>query len=172
MQGTLKSLGIFALTIGLFSAVYYRAETTPWQLRVTAALTNSASAALNLLGHPTVVSERPQIGARLPSYVLHDDRIAVDIAIDCNGTWAFAIFVASVLAVRSSWRAKLWGVGLGVPALWLINTVRIVSLYFVAIYVPTIFEEMHLYVWQFLIIAAALFLLKLWADRFLPPANA
>jgi exosortase/archaeosortase family protein len=171
-HGTLRTLAIFAVTMGVFSAAYYREEATPWHLRLTAALAYSSSAILSALGQGTSVTERPQVGARLSSYVVHDDRVAVDIAIDCNGAWAFAIFLASILAVPSSWRAKAWGVGLGVPALWAINTVRVVSLFYVAVYVPTVFEALHLYVWQFLIIAAALLLLMLWAEYFLRPADA
>lgn len=171
-RSTFGALAVFVLTIGLFSVAYYRDGATPWLLRLTAALAYSSSGVLNTLGLSTVVGLQPQMGARLPSYVVYDDRAAVDIAIDCNGTWAFAIFLAAVLAVPSTWRAKAWGIGLGIPALWVVNTVRVVSLYFVAIYVPSIFEELHLYVWQFLIIAAALALLMLWAERFVRPADA
>jgi exosortase/archaeosortase family protein len=171
-QGTLRTLAIFVVAMSLFSVAYYREEATPWHLRLTGALAHSSSAILSLLGRATMVTARPAAGSRLPSYVVHDGTVAVDIAIDCNGFWAFAIFLASVLAVPSSWRAKMWGVGLGLPTLWAINTVRVVSLFFVAIYWPAIFEALHLYVWQFLIIAAALLLLMLWAEYFLRPADA
>jgi len=171
-RGTLRAFVIFALTMGVFSYAYYRPQATPWLLDLTAALAYSSSATLNTLGLSTRVTAQPQIGSRLPSYTVHDDRVAVDIAIDCNGCWAFVIFVAAVLAFPSTWRAKLWGIGLGVPALWVVNTVRVVSLYYVATYVPSIFEELHLYVWQFLIIAAALALLVLWAEYLVPPADA
>jgi exosortase/archaeosortase family protein len=171
MRGTLRALAIFLGTMALFAVLYYREAATPWHLRVTAALARSSSAALNVLGLTTTVSERPRMGARLPSYVVHDERVAVDIAIDCNGTWAFAIFLAAVLAVPSPWRAKTWAVGLGVPTLWVINTIRVVTLYYVALYVPAMFEPLHLYVWQFLIIAAALVLLMAWAELFLRPAD-
>jgi hypothetical protein len=35
-----------------------------------------------------------------------------------------------------------------------------------------VFEEVHLYVWQFLIIAAAFVLLMAWAEYFVRPADA
>lgn len=171
-RDTLGIVAIFLATMGLFSAAYYREEAPPWLLRMTAALAYSSSRALNIGGLSTQVTERPQEGARLPSYVVHGSGAAVDIAIDCNGAWAFAIFIAAVLALPSSWRAKGWGIGLGVPILWIINTLRVVSLYLVAIHIPNAFEMLHLYVWQFLIIGVALLLLMLWAEYFVRPADA
>ncbi len=172
MRSVFRELTIFLAVIGLFGALYYRDAATPWNLRLTETLARSSSLVLNALGIATVVEQQPQVGARLPSYAVHDGRVAVDIAIDCNGSWAFVIFLAAVLAVRSPWRAKAWGILLGVPALWAINVLRVVSLYYVAVHVPAIFEELHLYVWQFLIIAAALFLFVLWTEYLVKPANA
>lgn len=172
MRSALRELTIFVAAIAVFTALYYRDGATPWHLALTEGLARSASVTLNAFGLATVVEEQPQRGARLPSYAVHDGRVAVDVAIDCNGSWAFAIFVAAVLAVRNSWRAKVWGIGLGVPALWAINVLRVLSLYAVAMYVPSVFEELHLYVWQFLIIGAALLLFVTWSQYFVRPAGA
>ncbi len=171
-RGNLAAVAIFVVSMGLFSYAYYRDEAPPWLLKMTSGVAYTSSAVLNTIGVPTEVTPQPQRQARLPSYTIHGQRAAVDIAIDCNGFWAFAIFIASVLAVPSTWKAKLWGIGLGVPTLWVINTVRVVSLYFIAIYIPSIFEEVHLYVWQFLIIAAAFVLLMAWSEYFAKPADA
>ena len=172
MRSALRELVLFIAVIAAFTTLYYRQAATPWHLRLTEDLARSASVTLNAFGLATVVEEQPQQGARLPSYAVHDGRVAVDVAIDCNGSWAFAIFVAAVVAVRSPWRAKLWGLALGVPALWAINVLRVVSLYGVATYAPSAFEAVHLYVWQFLIIGAALLLFVAWSQYFVPPADA
>jgi exosortase/archaeosortase family protein len=172
-RDTARALLVFLLVLGLFSWAYYRDAAPPWLLWMTDVLARSSSSVLDAVGVATAVVERPQEGSRLPSYLVVGERARVDIAIDCNGAWAFAIFVAAVLAMPGcGWRARAWGIGLGVPALWIVNTIRVVSLYFVAVYIPSVFEELHLYVWQFLIIAAALGLLLLWAEYFVRPADA
>ena len=171
-RGNLIAAAIFLATMGLFSFAYYREAAPSWLLKMTSAVAYSSSTVLHAMGRSTDVVAQPQVGSRLPSYTVYGGGATLDIAIDCNGFWAFAIFIASVLAVPSTARAKLWGIALGVPALWVINTIRIVSLYFVAIYVPSVFEEVHLYVWQFLIIASAFVLLMVWAEYFTQPADA
>jgi exosortase/archaeosortase family protein len=141
-------------------------------LALTEGLAYSARAALQALGATTAVQFDPQPGPHLEGYALVGERMSLRIANDCNGGWAFAIFLAAALAVPSSWRAKAWAVGLGLPALWGVNVVRVVTLYYLAIYFPNLFEALHLYVWQFLIIGAGLLLLVMWAEVFVAAEHA
>ena len=84
---------------------------------------------------------------------------------DCNGVCAHLIFLASVLAYPASWKAKLVGLAVGQPLLFLLNVFRLMSLFVIGLYIPAIFRAMHVYVWQFLIVGLALLLFFIWADR-------
>ena len=85
---------------------------------------------------------------------------------DCNGAWAHLIFLAAVLAYPASWKEKLLGLAVGQPLLFLLNVFRVVSLFAIGVYVPSVFRATHVYVWQFLIIGLALLLFVIWVDKF------
>ena len=58
------------------------------------------------------------------------------------------IFLAALISYPASWRSKLIGLILGIPALYLLNVVRIIFLAVVGAHYSTLFDFMHLYFWQ------------------------
>jgi exosortase H (IPTLxxWG-CTERM-specific) len=98
--------------------------------------------------------------------VSRDGLVALDVATECNGAWAHLIFLACVLSYPASWRDKLKGLTAGESLLFLLNVIRVASLFIIAVHAPTIFRATHVYVWQFLIIGLGLALFLLWVDRF------
>lgn len=83
---------------------------------------------------------------------------------DCNGAWAHLIFLAGVLAYPASFGARLLGVTVGTVALFLLNLLRVVSLFLIGVHAPALFRATHVYVWQFLIIGLAFLLFVVWVD--------
>ena len=84
----------------------------------------------------------------------------------CNGLEVTAIFLATVLAFPTHWRNKLIGVALGFPAIFLINVARIAVLYILGFQIPNIFETVHRYYAQALVIILTLSVWLLWATVF------
>lgn len=84
----------------------------------------------------------------------------------CNGLEVTAIFLATVLAFPTTWRNKLIGVALGFPAIFLINVARIAVLYILGFQIPNIFETVHRYYAQALVIILTLAVWLLWATVF------
>lgn len=84
----------------------------------------------------------------------------------CDGVQPTLIYLAAVLAFPSRWRAKAWGVLIGVPAIFLVNFVRIVTVMLCGAYRPEWFERVHLYGWQALVIAFTLAVWLFWIERF------
>lgn len=84
----------------------------------------------------------------------------------CTGVFTMAIFLSAVLAYPCRIRAKLIGIALGLPTIFLVNLVRVISLYYVSLYRPELFEKAHLLIWQSLIIFAAILVYILWLERF------
>ena len=84
----------------------------------------------------------------------------------CNGLEVTAIFLATVLAFPTTWRNKLIGVALGFPAIFLINVARIAILYILGFQIPDIFETVHRYYAQALVIILTLAVWLLWATVF------
>lgn len=97
------------------------------------------------------------------------DGFWVVIAEPCNGVLPTTLYLAAVLAFPSTWRARAYGVLIGVPGIFLVNLVRVVSLMLVGSRWTAIFEDVHVYVWQTLVVALTVALWIFWVERFVRP---
>lgn len=95
---------------------------------------------------------------------------AISIEAGCNGVEATLILVAAMLAFPSPWKKKLIGLLWGIPAVQVLNVVRIVSLFFLGDYNKQWFEWAHLYLWQALIMLDVLVVWLLWLRSLQSPA--
>ena len=82
--------------------------------------------------------------------------IALDVRFGCNGLEAVMIYAVAVIAFPAPWKKKLIGILGGFVALQVINILRIASLAYSAIHFKSLFEYMHIYVAQGLMIAVSL----------------
>jgi exosortase H (IPTLxxWG-CTERM-specific) len=143
----------FGLTFGVVMALYYVAALLPWidghlfpaYLEANAKLSN---AILHWFGQASVVS-----GATIRS-----PQFSITIKRGCDALEPSWLFCAAVLAFPAPWQRRLPGIALGVAAILGLNLVRIVSLYFLGIHLPSFFETMHLEVWPVIFILVALLL--------------
>jgi exosortase/archaeosortase family protein len=103
--------------------------------------------------------------ARADGTFLSGPTAMLDIKDGCNGVIAMILYVAAVLAHGAAPAAKIAGLAIGIPAIWAINLLRIVTLYAVAVVAPGRLEFFHIYFWQTLIIIFVAILWYLWADR-------
>lgn len=90
----------------------------------------------------------------------------------CNGILPTYIFVAAILAFPSSWREKGIGLMIEIPAIFAINVVRVVTLMCLGASYPDLFEQVHIYVWQTLVVALSMAVWLFWAERFVRPHTA
>lgn len=119
----------------------------------TAFVARISGAVLSVLGEDITVA-----GCKLSS-----PRFAVTIYNGCNGLITSLIFASAVLAFPASWRAKAAGVVGGLLAIQVINQVRIVSLFYIGVFLPEYFDESHILIWQSLVILAGVGLWIAWA---------
>lgn len=89
----------------------------------------------------------------------------------CNGVLPIYIFLAAVLAFPSSWSEKLRGALIGIPAILVINLVRVVSLMILGAHNPDIVERVHIDVWQTAVVVLALGIWIFWAERLVQPRS-
>jgi exosortase H (IPTLxxWG-CTERM-specific) len=82
--------------------------------------------------------------------------IALDVRFGCNGLEAVMIYAVAVMAFPAPWKNKLMGIVGGFVAIQVINILRIASLAFSAIHFKSLFEYIHIYVAQGLMIAVSL----------------
>ena len=122
----------------------------------TTFVAHEARFALKLLGE----------NAQVDGQVLSSSRFAVQIYNGCNGLEAILVFVAGVLAFPAAWARRLAGVVLGVLAIQVVNTVRVVSLFYIGIFKPQWFAISHVFIWQSLIILVGVVLWLVWVQRY------
>jgi exosortase/archaeosortase family protein len=82
-----------------------------------------------------------------------------------------AILVIAVLAFPSSGGRKLLGVAGGVALLYVLNVVRVASLFWTGVHAPGWFETLHSDVWPATIVATAVLLWVAWARWSLCPPS-
>jgi|SRR5262249_128278 len=105
-------------------------------------------------------------GAVAAGTLVKTERFSMDIAMGCDGVEACCFFLAGVLAFPTTWRAKLIGLGFGIPVIQLINLGRLVGLFYAGTYWPSLEEELHVYVAQTVVILFSTAVLVYWLDRF------
>lgn len=143
-------LGILLIA---FTAIALQPVNDAVVIPYTAFVARISGAVLGLLGEDITVA-----GCRLSS-----PRFAVTIYNGCNGLITSLIFASGVLAFPASWRAKAAGVVGGLLAIQVINQVRIVSLFYIGVFLPEYFDESHILIWQSLVILAGVGLWIAWA---------
>lgn len=153
----IRAWAVFALMIGLFTTLLLVLNLSTnfdeWLSGATAAM---LAGALWLLG----------AGGQTTGTVVTSKIFSAEIITECTAVFPIMIFLAAVIAYPSGWRKKLWGIALGVPAILFVNLIRLVSLFYIGYWFPSVFETAHLLVWQSLIIFFAVLFWLIWVEVF------
>lgn len=151
----------------VFIVVAFSLLTTQWGKNVVAEPLNQliaivSASILNIFG----------AAAHAASSSIVSDAGSVKIKEGCNGIYATIIFLGGIVAYPTSLLKKLIGAVLGIVALFVVNLIRVLSLYYLSAYYPKIFDEAHLYIWQFAIIIIGGLFWLVWYDKIVSPTVA
>jgi len=100
--------------------------------------------------------------------------ISLSIAKGCEGIETMILVIAALAAYFMPARRKLEGIAAGIALIYVVNLVRIISLYYIFRYRPAWFDFAHLYFWQVVIIFIGVAFFLFWIERFgqsTPPAD-
>ena len=149
-------VAIFMASLVIFSIVI-RVEAIDKHLVLpfTALIARAGSLTLNLFGIGTAV---------VGTVIMGEHGFAVDILNGCNGIYVVGIVVSAVLAFPSTKKEKLVGLVIGVAGVQLVNLIRIVSLYYIGLTNPALFDRFHHYVWQTGVIVLSMAIWIFWAE--------
>ena len=84
--------------------------------------------------------------------VIRGGGYAIQVLNVCNGTDLFVLYTAAVLAFPAPPVCRLVGLLVGLPALALLNLLRVVGLFLIGRHAPGAFELSHLFLWQAVLI--------------------
>jgi archaeosortase B (VPXXXP-CTERM-specific) len=88
------------------------------------------------------------------------------IIFECTAIFTIVIFLAAVLAYPSNIKQKAIGMALGVVALYAIDLVRMVSLFFIGTHFSSrCFDVAHFFVWQPMMILIAIVIWVFWVEK-------
>jgi exosortase H (IPTLxxWG-CTERM-specific) len=82
--------------------------------------------------------------------------ISLDVKFGCNGLEAVMIYSVAVIAFPASWRRRMAGIITGFLIIQVLNILRIAGLAYSGVHYKKLFEVMHIYVAQGIMIAIAL----------------
>ncbi len=150
----IRFLLIFCVLMGLFYAItilvpFYREQIFPWYLRLNARI---AGRILDFLGQNVTVVDN----------FISSPAFSVSIVRGCDVVEPTALFICAVLAFPASFVKKIPGIIAGTFFLAIVNLVRIGTLFLIGMYLPKIFNVMHVDVWQALFILLAIIFWGFW----------
>ena len=114
-----------------------------------------AGSVLNLFGARTEV-----VGA-----VVSGGDFSFRVTAECTSTVFTAILAAAVLAWPSRPKEKLIGLMAGAVTLFVINLVRIVTLYYIGAAFPWFLDIAHFFLWQIALILITIGVWVLWSEK-------
>lgn len=82
--------------------------------------------------------------------------ISLDIEFGCNGLEAVMIYTVAILTFPATWKNRLIGFTAGFLVIQVLNLIRIVALAYAGVYHRDLFDLIHIYVAQGVMIAVAL----------------
>lgn len=93
-----------------------------------------------------------------------------EVTAECTSIVPTGILIAAVLAWPSTRKEKMIGGLAGTAALFVINQIRILTLFYVGTAFPRFLDAAHYFIWQGLIVLIALGLWLFWAEKMVHPA--
>jgi archaeosortase B (VPXXXP-CTERM-specific) len=146
----------FLVIVGVFIALYYIFLTSSAFHAFMVLTARVTGFLLNLFGS----------GVKVQDTIVSSSQFAFQIVDLCTAIMPMLIFTAAVIAYPSKIKEKLFGLLIGLAGIFIVNQIRLVSLFYIGIYAPGIFETAHLLVWQSLMILLAIGLWLIWAYKY------
>ncbi len=156
----------FALKFALLIILFYAFSTTTFFDRSLYAYLKAnawmAGGILNFLGQH----------ARVSDVTITASNFSMAIRRGCDAVEPTWLLCAVILAFPAAFVRKLWGILVGIVLLQLLNLVRIITLYWIGVHWPAIFNSAHLEIWPVIFIMVALLLFIGWKTWMTSPPQA
>ncbi len=119
---------------------------------LTTALAKSVAFVLGMIG----------VSASANGAIIDASSFSAFVAAQCTAIDIILVFCAGVLIFPVPFKARMWALALGIPAIIALNFARIISLMLIGITFPEHFDFLHLAVSQLSMVVAAFTIWLLW----------
>lgn len=147
----LAFFGMMVLFYAFIQTSFYQNSFQPFIVRVNAQI---ASFLLNIFGESTTASND----------LIASNQGSISIKRGCDALIPIFLFMSAVIAFPAKWKDKLIGLGIGISLLLFVNLIRIINLYWIQLYHPSLFDLMHLEVWQVIFILLGILFWAFWMN--------
>ena len=141
-----RAIGFFARFVALLTA-YYIAISQPAadlhvMVPVLASSARNACRLINIFGGDTTVN----------GVIVRGSKYAIAVRRGCDPLDPLALFSSAILAFPTRWPRKIIGLLAGVVAIFMVNLLRLTSLYFLGAVKSPFFDSAHQEIWPALFI--------------------
>ena len=89
---------------------------------------------------------------------------SIDVIGECTGIFSIIVYCSVIFAYPTSLRNKTIGL-IGIPILYALTLVRLISTALVGVFIPSMFDFFHTYLWQVFLIVFVVLLFLIWRDK-------
>ncbi|MFC1786692.1 archaeosortase/exosortase family protein [Halobacteriota archaeon] len=89
---------------------------------------------------------------------------SIDIIGECTGIFSIIVYCSVIFAYPTDIKKKAIGM-IGIPILYGINLIRLISTVLVGLFIPSLLDFFHDYLWQVFLIVFVVLLFLIWRDR-------
>lgn len=150
-----RSCLIFVVCISLSIFAYSKLVETDAMLSLRTFVAQSTGAILNALG----------TGVQVDGTLVSSADFSMIIVNECTGIVSMIILLCAVFPYPCKINRKLLGIAIGMPSLFLLNLIRMVTLFYIGTFLPSFFETTHILVWQSLMILAVIAIWFIWTEK-------
>ena len=156
-QDAIRPMLVFVASFALLMVLFYWFSFTAyWSIHIQPHIlftyANLAGILLNMLGENTTVFGE----------VISSSQFAVNVKRGCDAIEPMALFSSFIIVFPKSWKQKLLGLSVGLSLLFILNIIRIITLFLMGVYYPDYFDYMHLEIWQLLFIILSFLICGIW----------
>lgn len=163
--GDKRKLYLFIGGVFIFSIFSFWLTSQDFFLKIVQPLLNLytylSSVILNIFGYGTSARQEYLTG----------QGFSLEVKKGCDAIAPMILLVLSIAFFPAPFKSKPKAILTGIGLLFLLNLIRIISLFLVKIYAPGIFDFMHTDFWQIVFIVFTLYLWLRWLRRESPPAH-
>ena len=92
-------------------------------------------------------------------------QFSIRVVKGCESIYPTAMLWSALLAYPAMWRWKVIGIVCGAAILFILNIIRVITMFYIGIYFPSLFDMVHIYAWQALFILLTLAVFLFWAAK-------